>query len=88
MIFLCFFHLWMGFRFIAGFDVDFIGFARCCLESVAVSAGVLGADTVLCLLCKAIHAGNTKNKNAESIKGLIISLISYPAPSIMFLRLQ
>ena len=65
MIFLCFFHLFGVWScFIAGFDVYFIGFARCCLESVAVPAGVLGADTVLCLLCKAVHAGNTKNKNA------------------------
>ena len=76
----------MGFCFIAGFDVDFIGFARCCLESVAVSAGVLGADTVLCLLCK---AGNTENKNATArmFKNIIV-MESYLAPSIMFLRLQ
>ena len=59
---------------------------QCWLESVTVSAGVLGTNTVFSLLIEAVHTGNTE-KNVSSI---VVQLVkkSYPAPSIMFLRLQ
>ena len=60
-----------------------------CLESVAVSAGVLGTDTVLCRLGETVHTGNAVNKNVIALSLFdYIVLKSYPAPSIIFLRLQ
>ena len=54
------------------------------LESVAISWRILGTNTVFSLLWEAIHARNTKKETTESKK----KVTSYPAPSIMFLRLQ
>lgn len=38
-----------------------------CLESVAVSAGVLGTDTVLCRLGETVHTGNAEDKNVIAL---------------------
>ena len=56
--------------------------------SGAVSAGVLGADSVTCLLGESIAGGQSGNTRVLTILSYIQQPATYPWASIRFLRLQ